>query len=51
MIHTESTAYGVVLFLALVVLVRWKRRHDAVARMKRGLSSYVADKKEIETQA
>jgi hypothetical protein len=37
--------FGVVLFLALVFLARWKRRHDAKARMNRGLTSYVSAEK------
>ncbi len=36
------TAYAVFLFLALVALAKWKDRHDAAKRMKRGLGSYVS---------
>lgn len=41
----QSTYFGVALFLALVVLAKWKRRHDQVARMNRGLTSYVTMQK------
>jgi hypothetical protein len=40
----KSTYYGLALFVALVVLAWWKRRHDAVARMNRGLNNYVVKK-------
>ena len=42
--------FGVVLFLALVFLARWKRRHDAKARMNRGLTSYVSAGKDGEAE-
>jgi hypothetical protein len=38
----ETSFYGVALFLALVLLAKWKRRRDKVIRMKRGLTSYVS---------
>jgi hypothetical protein len=34
--------FAVALFLALVCLTKWKRRHDKVARMNRGLDSYLS---------
>jgi hypothetical protein len=35
--------FGVTLFLALVALIKWKRRRDlATARVNRGLRGYVA---------
>jgi hypothetical protein len=37
----KTTFFGLVLFGALVCLAWWKRRHDAVARMNRGLTNYV----------
>lgn len=40
----RTTYFGLVLFVALVFLAWWKRRHDAVARMNRGLSNYVVKK-------
>ena len=46
-----STFYGLALFVALVILAWWKRRHDAVARMNRGLNNYVGQaelKRDIE---
>jgi hypothetical protein len=42
----QSTYFGVLLFLALVALAKWKKRHDKMARMNRGLSSYVTTQKE-----
>ena len=38
----ETSSYGVALFLALVLLAKWKRRRDKVIRLKRGLTSYVS---------
>ena len=45
----RTTYYGLVLFVALVFLAWWKRRHDAVARMNRGLSNYVVKKETTES--
>ena len=42
----ETSSYGVALFLALVFLAKWKRRRDAVARLNRGLTSYVQNNSE-----
>lgn len=39
---TAIPYFGVALFLALVFLAKWKRRHDAVARVKKGLDCYLA---------
>ena len=41
----SSTYFGLVMFLALVALAKWKQRRDQVARMNRGLSSYVTTQK------
>ena len=46
----ETSYYGILLFLALVFLARWKRRRDALTRLNRGLNSYVSTKDEPETQ-
>ena len=46
----KSTYYGLALFVALVLLAWWKRRHDAVARMNRGLTNYVGKKESADGQ-
>jgi len=46
MLPTEIAYFTGTLFLALVMLIKWKRRRDLVAaRLNRGLSGYVAAKK------
>ena len=41
----EIVYFGVTLFLALVTLIKWKRRRDlASERVNRGLRGYVAAK-------
>ena len=41
--HTEITYFSVAMFLALAVLLNWKRRRDVVAaRLNRGLCGYAA---------
>ena len=42
--HSTGIVYfAVTLFLALAVLIKWKRRHDMhAARLNRGLRGYVA---------
>ena len=43
MLPTEIAYFTVTLFLALVVLIKWKRRRDLIAaRLNRGLSGYIA---------
>ena len=42
---TEITFFSVTLFLALAVLLAWKRRHDVMhARLNKGLRGYVASR-------
>ena len=42
---SECVVFGVTLFLALVVLLNWKRRRDRnVRRVNRGLRQYVSAK-------
>jgi hypothetical protein len=38
-----AASFGLVLFLALVFLTKWKRRREAVVRLNRGLNSYVSE--------
>jgi hypothetical protein len=39
----ETYYFALLLFLALVALIKWKRRRDlAIKRMNRGLRGYVA---------
>lgn len=39
---TETAYFGVALFLALVMLMKWKNRREMVAcRLNRGLQSYM----------
>lgn len=46
MLPTEILYFTVTLFLALAVLVQWKRRRDLIAaRLSRGLSGYVATRR------
>ena len=46
MLPTEIVYFTGTLFLALVMLIKWKRRRDLIAaRLNRGLSGYVAAKK------
>jgi hypothetical protein len=43
---TEIIYFTVTLFLALTMLIKWKRRRDEIAaRLNRGLSGYVATKR------
>jgi hypothetical protein len=43
---TEIIYFTVTLFLALTMLINWKRRRDEIAaRLNRGLSGYVATKR------
>ena len=45
----EIIYFGVTLFLALVALIKWKRRRDlACERVNRGLRGYVAAKGNLE---
>lgn len=45
----EIVYFGATLFLALVALIKWKRRRDlATARVNRGLRDYVAAKGTVE---
>lgn len=45
----EIVYFGVTLFLALVALIKWKRRRDlASERVNRGLRGYVAAKGNLE---
>ena len=45
----EIVYFGVTLFLALVTLIKWKRRRDlASERVNRGLRVYVAAKGNLE---
>ncbi len=45
----EIVYFGVTLFLALVALIKWKRRRDlAVERVNRGLRGYVAAEVHLE---
>ena len=46
MLPTEIVYFTATLFLALVMLAKWKRRRDQIAaRLNRGLSGYVAARK------
>jgi hypothetical protein len=46
MLPTEILYFTLTLFLALAVLIKWKRRRDLiVARLNRGLSGYVATRR------
>jgi hypothetical protein len=48
MLPTEIAYFTGTLFLALVVLINWKRRRDRIAaRLNRGLSGYVATRKTL----
>jgi hypothetical protein len=48
MLPTEIAYFTGTLFLALVMLIKWKRRRDLIAaRLNRGLSGYVAAKKTV----
>ena len=48
----EIVYFGVTLFLALVALIKWKRRRDlASERVNRGLRGYVAAKGNVEYPA
>ena len=43
MLPTEIAYFTGTLFLALIVLIKWKRRRDLIAaRLNRGLRGYVA---------
>jgi hypothetical protein len=45
----EIVYFGATLFLALVVLIKWKRRRDTASeRVNRGLRGYVAAKGNLE---
>ena len=45
----EIVYFGAALFLALVALIKWKRRRDlAAARVNRGLRGYVAAEGTVE---
>jgi len=41
----EAVGYGIGLALALVGLLRWKRRYDTMVRLSRCLHAYLAGKK------
>jgi len=44
----EITFFSVALFLALVILLTWKHRRDAMhARLNKGLRGYVAKRGEL----
>jgi hypothetical protein len=46
MLPTEILYFTVTMFLALAILIKWKRRRDEIAaRLNRGLSGYVATKR------
>jgi hypothetical protein len=48
----EIVYFGATLFLALVALIKWKRRRDlAAARVNRGLRGYVAAEVTVEPPA
>ena len=48
----EIVYFGATLFLALVALIKWKRRRDlASERVNRGLRGYVAAKGNLEHPA
>lgn len=48
MLPAEIAYFAVTLFLALAVLIEWKRRRYVVAaRLKRGLAGYVATRRPI----
>lgn len=52
MLPTEIAYFTGTLFLALVVLIKWKRRRDLIAaRLNRGLSGYVAARKTVRRRA
>jgi hypothetical protein len=45
MMPTEIAVFGITLFLALVVLIEWKRRRRRIARrLNHGLRGYVSGK-------
>jgi len=42
----QITYFGLTLFVALALLTKWKRRHDLMKRLNRGLNCYVEAKKQ-----
>jgi hypothetical protein len=52
MLPTEIAYFTVTLFLALAVLIEWKRRrYVAAARLNRGLAGYVATRRKRPVRA
>jgi hypothetical protein len=47
----EITYFTVTLFLALLTLIKWKRRRDLIAaRLNRGLRGYVGGKEKTDEE-